>query len=521
MNKHFSLTLLAAASLGLPAFAMQTHDSDRDGLPDELEIHKYRTDPKKADSDGDGIPDGDWFERREYQYTVRSIVRVMRPVTPEFLSDDYQDARVLDRTEHYVELEVVHYPFADGPKIEADPRWRRTASKMKEWTEPGPTNDWTPQLRKKLVAALRKDGIDVQKLDDKTLVERVSRWLCERAKSEAGFTIFTTAFDDDGKPFVPPEFATSVEKNERSTGRKRTEQWKREVSASGMFDECVRGTCSSSSIYLNGCLRALGIPTRTILCIPVVDAGDANERAMLEGLRHNRVRSVLVAAIQDLETSWASHTFNEVFVGGRWVRLNYDRLGQGIFDGALYGMLTHVATCSDWADFRFWDTIGRRQKVSRPEDDPFGGNNPYSTIALRDEFGPHCSIENPSGPTARITRVSRSADPALPQDIREWFERRKKVGLIVETDATSPRGSEMKSFLESVDRTLELVTSDDTRFTVSIERGIWWNSGGHLAVLFDEATARALEGARVISVACPNATDNAKWTVPPKLSVDR
>ena len=70
-------------------------DSDHDGLADFLEIHKYRTDPAKADSDGDGIPDGDWHERREFAYSVRSVVKVLRPVDVITLNDDYQDARVL------------------------------------------------------------------------------------------------------------------------------------------------------------------------------------------------------------------------------------------------------------------------------------------------------------------------------------------------------------------------------------------------------------------------------------------
>ena len=60
-------------------------DTDGDGLSDFHETHKYLTDPNKADSDGDGTADGDWLERREYQYTVRSVAHVMKPVTPEYL----------------------------------------------------------------------------------------------------------------------------------------------------------------------------------------------------------------------------------------------------------------------------------------------------------------------------------------------------------------------------------------------------------------------------------------------------
>ena len=70
--------------LPVVAVAQADVDRDKDGLSDWVEIHKYRTDPKKADSDGDGVPDGDWLERREYQYTIRTVLQVMRPVTIEF-----------------------------------------------------------------------------------------------------------------------------------------------------------------------------------------------------------------------------------------------------------------------------------------------------------------------------------------------------------------------------------------------------------------------------------------------------
>ena len=58
----------------------QDIDSDGDGLSDFQETHKYFTDPKKADTDGDGVPDGEWSERREYAYTIRNELEVLRPV---------------------------------------------------------------------------------------------------------------------------------------------------------------------------------------------------------------------------------------------------------------------------------------------------------------------------------------------------------------------------------------------------------------------------------------------------------
>ncbi|MEM7315006.1 MAG: hypothetical protein AAF497_17810 [Planctomycetota bacterium] len=112
-------------------------DSDSDGLSDFQERTKYLTDPANADSDGDGKPDGDWSERREYQYTVRSIVQVMRPVTLKFLNDDYQDIKLRKQTKDYIELEVVHYPFNRvATTITSDPNWRlqnRQNAELGQW----------------------------------------------------------------------------------------------------------------------------------------------------------------------------------------------------------------------------------------------------------------------------------------------------------------------------------------------------------------------------------------------------
>src|SRR5262245_25047735 len=73
-------------------------DSDGDGLSDYHEVHKYRTDPKKKDTAGKGIPDGDRRQRREFTYSVRAVIRVMPPYNLAALDDDYQDVRLIRET---------------------------------------------------------------------------------------------------------------------------------------------------------------------------------------------------------------------------------------------------------------------------------------------------------------------------------------------------------------------------------------------------------------------------------------
>jgi hypothetical protein len=500
------LLVAAAAAQGDP-------DGDGDGLSDFAERHKYLTDPAKKDSDGDGVADGDWRERREYQYTVRVVVQVMRPVTIDYLCDDHQDARVLDETDQYVELEVFLYPFTTvATAIEADPKWRQNAAAMKQWTAPGPTADWTPALRAELMAALAKDGIDAGRLDDKTLVERAARWLCAHAKNHDAFTAFVTAFDDKGRPYLPDELKAAVPADAKLLA----DHWEKDISASGMFRHGLRGSCSSSSIYLNGCLRALGVPTRIVLCIPVVDANDQQELRLLElGITSRSLHAQTTKAIGALKGQWASHSFNEVFVGGRWRRLNYERLGQDIVEPRMFGLMIHVATFSDWADARMHATIGRRQTL-RANDDVFGGPNPYSTIALRDEFGPHCRLakDGPEPVAGRITSVLWGDAANAPADVREWFASRKVFGLVARIEG--PRDNEdLARLLADADLRVLLVSDGKPTLGVGLDARNYWGRGDHwdVVVPFGGADQRDHAADREYRFVPRNDRKDTKWSV--------
>src|SRR5262245_8782978 len=150
-----SMTFWVCASLLLTSATAATEpDSDGDGLSDFLEVHKYGTDPGKFSSAGDGISDGDWDRRREFTYTVRSIIKVMDPVNTYCLNDDYQDARVLSRHDNYLELEVIHYPLNTlAEAIGANPHWRRDAEAFGEYLRPGATTNWDESMQRELVLA--------------------------------------------------------------------------------------------------------------------------------------------------------------------------------------------------------------------------------------------------------------------------------------------------------------------------------------------------------------------------------
>ena len=377
-----------------------SQDSDGDGLSDCEEIHKYLTDPTKADSDGDGTPDGDWNERREYAYSVRTVLLYMPPFDEDGLNDDFQDGRVLARTEEYVEVEVIHYPLATGyDSVSENRNWRQDYAGMTEFLAPGATTNWDDAMRRDLLAALKADGIDIETLSDRQVVEQVSSWLMKRSRSlDKVFTTYYVHYPQ-GKPEVLPgledAFRREFERDSGSYDWTLAEHFDHELLGKGMFYNRTHGSCTSTAVYLTTVLRAVGIPTRMVLATPAVDASDREQISMVKKtLTHNRVRETVLAGLRRSNHGFTNHTFNEVYVGGRWQRLDFTRLGCPAFGVDRFGLQTHLYTINDLSDVDFAATWGRR--YARGErTDLFKHSNPYSAVEVSELFGVHANIPNP------------------------------------------------------------------------------------------------------------------------------
>jgi hypothetical protein len=370
-------------------------DTDGDGLPDFQEIHKYRTDPGKKDTAGAGVADGDWAQRRQFTYSVRAVVRVMPPYNLAAMNDDYQDVRVLAQNKDYVELEVIAYPLnSNDANIPGNPTWKTDYAGMKEFLEPGITTNWDAQMRKDLLQDLSASGIDPDKLSDKEVVEQVSRWLFRRSKYRYMFCTQFVHFPG-GKPAVYPGLEGAFQREKGDKGWSDPEQFAHELLGKEMFYRKTHGTCTSSAIYQAAVLRALGIPTRIILAIPLVDASDPAQVALAQkGLTHNQVRTTATFGLLAAGQSFTSHTFLEVYVGRRWRRLNYTRLGQNILDSQCLGLMIHVHTFRDLSEANLAATWGLRYGLGKREG-VFQHNNPYQTLAVEDSFGRFAKVPNP------------------------------------------------------------------------------------------------------------------------------
>lgn len=395
------------------AAAGKETDSDGDGLSDFAETTKYLTDPNSADSDGDGLKDFIPDERREYTYSVRAVMRVLPPIDEKTLTDDYQDGRVLKRGKDFVEIEVVVYPRNGvAARIEGHAGWRKADPALARWLAPGPTTNFDAAMTKDMLESLARDGIDLDAMTDAQAAPRVAKWLLDRAQFEDSFTTFAVEWKNS-KPSVARELENQVAETLRKHGRSLDEQWRRELLGKGMYETRVRGTCTSTAIYLQTGLRAIGIPTRTIVCIPVIDATDPEELALIDGIGDETMRDALKASTKALAGMWASHTFNEVHVGGRWRRLNDTRLGQNVAGEGAMGLFVRVNTFADHAEAGLveWGKRAARDDKS----DTFGHGNPYSCLELSDLVGRHADPARVAGleaifPALTIERVDRYFD---------------------------------------------------------------------------------------------------------------
>jgi transglutaminase-like putative cysteine protease len=341
---------------------------------------------------------------REDTYTITSVLQVLKPADPADMNDDFQEARVLAQDNDSYTVEVTYYPL-HRQVIGENPNWREEDAGMTQYLRPTATENWDETMQRDLVAELRSAGIDPDHLTDKRLVEQVSQWAMRRAHSTEAFSIWAVAYPD-GKPTVFPPLREAFERQKPEKTWTDEQMFDQEVLGRSMFYNKVHGSCTSASVYLATILRALGVPTRIVFCIPPFDSNDDGQARMFyDNVQHNQVRETVRAAL-DGTGGFENHLFNEVYVGHRWVRLNYRTLGQPILDSRYFGLLTHIYTCSDLSQVPLAQTWGMRF-FKYPADQPkLSSVNPYRLISVRDHFGARAEINNPPVEPAELRTVT-------------------------------------------------------------------------------------------------------------------
>ena len=482
-----SLAAQDTAAIGIVDGGIANLDTDGDGLSDFQEIHKYRTDPQKKSTAGKGISDGDWDERRQFTYSIKSVIRVMPPYNLRALNDDYQDVRVLKETDEFVELEVVSYPLnTNAEAITENRNWKQDYAGMQAYLAPGVATNWDSAMQKDLLAELANCGIDPERLTDKQLVEQVSRWLLRRCKYRS--MAFGTMYADF--PANKAAILSGLEQVfQRETGDPDwtvEEEFDHELYGKGMFYNQTRGSCTSSAVLLATVLRAVGIPTRIVVAIPIVDQNDPDQIALIESnVRHDQVRSKITNGLARIGPGFANHTFNEVFVGSRWRRLNYAKLGQNILDEQYFGLMLHVHTFNDLSEAGFAPTWGRRYALGL-HDGSFKTSNPYCTLQVSDAGLENNLLIPPveEHKAITITKASWLGSKDTPEIIRQGARRPKEgeghLYLHGEEWFEDQGRDQYLKFMQRADRNVILRAKDHPTIKGEIQMSLWADGPSNL-----------------------------------------
>ena len=386
----------------------------------------------------------------EDTYTITTVVKVLRPCDPSVMTDPYQDVKVLSDDGTCFTLSITYFPLNDKVRALRSQLYATKPGDLDRYLRPTVTCNWDAEMRAKLLIDLKQSGIDPASLKPAELVYRVSEWAFHTSafapNSEAMPSDWFVAFKASGPQVYPPT-RDGFQKSKSNPNWTDKDVFDHQLLGRQMFESRSHGACTSSSIYLATILRALGVPTRILYFIPACDANDPNQIKILGDAISRRVtRQTVVDGVQGA-TGFANHMFNEVWVDGRWQRLNYSKLGQEIVDGSYLGLMTHIDTCADISETHLAETWGLRSERWPEVPVKLSSVNPYQLIAAADHWGSKAIHDNP--PTNEFTQATVIEllwpgtasfrelvpdDPHLPKTdlfltIKEWNPNRSYVQL--------------------------------------------------------------------------------------------
>lgn len=324
-------------------------------------------------------------------YSIRATVEVIKPVNLDAMNTSWQSGRKVSETANTITLDITVFPFKSlEAGVVANPNWRRenaANSALTQYLKPGITSNWDEAMRNELIALLKTDGIEPSKLDDLALVQYVSDWIMNsrgRFKYKSFFVPFYVSFNS-GAPTVIPALQQPFNQEKMKAGYSSDAQAVQEgLFGKSMFEKRWRGDCTSTAILQSTILKALGIPTRLVVSIPLVDFNNPAELDLVRSQIHNMdAKQAILSFSEHSKGFWSSHTFNEVYIGRQWVRLNYNRVGQGLIDKDYLGVMLQVQRASDWSQMGLatW-ALHVYGKTSTK----LASINPYRTLELSDAF---------------------------------------------------------------------------------------------------------------------------------------
>ena len=338
-------------------------DDDGDGLTNYEETVKYCTDPYASDSDGDGLPDSDWVERREYAYTVRAVLKIRQPYDVETMNDLYQDVRVTEGPDEagYALIEAIIYRdtevvFSASPYPLAELR-----PELRACTQPGIATNYDSAMQAEVLDIVSTASTDVK------VVEPVLKWVDAKTDCYLKYSIpevYYTYLAADG----------SVQVRNYSDSLPVEELLRTHYFAASMFSERTHGTCTSIAALKCAMLKAAGLPCRLIQTIHPIYYHEDQAVAYTNNL--NRQWDCVFEQAAGTNTLWCNHASMEVYLDGHWIRV--DR-SLGIYHENESCLNLKILSVADWSEVDFSETW--------PVD--WIHERPYYTLSIEDQKPQH------------------------------------------------------------------------------------------------------------------------------------
>jgi len=296
----------------------ESSDTDGDGLSDYDEHCKYQTDPTKKDSDDDGKPDGDWDERREYAYSIRAICEIRPPSSMEMINDLYQDARLVKGKAALDDarvVEVLIFPFAKAHVYPQSYPQKKLDRKLQKYIQPTASMNFSSKMKEEVTNIIVQGAAT-----DVEAIEKMLKWMNSETSLERRLPHWEYLHIIDDK---------IVWHNSLGSPAQDEQFLKTNFLGDSMFKNKVHGTCSSTAILRGTMFRAAGLPTRLIQTLPLITRYSEDPEPLADQLR---MRAMAKGYDWGPGSGGANHTYNEVFLNNRWVRVD-NSIGTGPFVG--------------------------------------------------------------------------------------------------------------------------------------------------------------------------------------------
>lgn len=349
-------------------------DTDKDGLTDYEEYCKYRTDPTLADSDADGTPDAEWNERREYTYSIRTVLELKPPWNLEAMNDLFQDTRLIEskvRNSTYTKMEVVIYPYASPVLLPTTYPYQLPSETFKKYIRPTTDLNYSTEMQAEVRGILSGS---THTLD---VLSKLHHEISHMKLTTPLYAPFVYTRKQQGKLVVDQQFFESVD--QKVTESEIEEALAVNYFGDSMFKRKQHGACISRARLSASMLRAAGIPARVSMAVPMIYyyKGTGEWKRLMKNLSNEEIAGSFSyeKPVVPHQAAIVGHSQVEVYLNNHWIRLGY-QINEGPLFAGTDKLFIKIIDAADFTEVDFTKTWSPAQWVKE---------RPYRTVELSDQ----------------------------------------------------------------------------------------------------------------------------------------